>query len=75
MIFNSSINRLDAALSGIGLAYLPEDMVAKYLSSGELIEVLADWCSPFDGYYLYYPNRQLSSAAFRLVVDALRYHQ
>lgn len=74
VVFNSSANRLDAALTGLGLAYLPEDMVQPYVQSGELIEVLLDWCPPFDGYYLYYPNRQLSSPAFRLVADALRYN-
>ena len=47
-------------------------MVQDYVKSGELIEVLTDWCEPFDGYYLYYPNRQLSSPAFKLVADALR---
>ncbi|PKH84803.1 LysR substrate-binding domain-containing protein, partial [Psychrobacter sp. 4Bb] len=71
---NSSENRLDAVLSGIGLAYLPEDMVQSQIQTGELIEVLTDWCQPFDGYYLYYPNRQLSSPAFKLIAEALRFH-
>ena len=75
VVFNSSANRLDAVLSGIGLAYLPQDMVQMYIQSGELIEVLTDWCQPFDGYYLYYPNRQLSSPAFKLVADALRFKE
>ncbi|MFV0576354.1 MAG: LysR family transcriptional regulator [Vibrio sp.] len=72
VIFNSSANRLDAVLTGVGLAYLPEDMVRPYIENGQLIEVLADWCQPFDGYYLYYPNRQLSSPAFKLIAEALR---
>lgn len=74
VVFNSSENRLDAVLSGIGLAYLPEDMVQSQIQTGELIEVLTDWCQPFDGYYLYYPNRQLSSLAFKLIAEALRFH-
>ncbi|WP_295442706.1 hypothetical protein [uncultured Thiodictyon sp.] len=32
-----------------------------------------DWCPPFPGYRLYYPSRRHPSAAFALLVDALRY--
>jgi hypothetical protein len=35
--------------------------------------VLADWCPPYSGYHLFYASRRQSSAAFALVVDALRY--
>ena len=75
VIMTSSQGRLDAALSGLGITYVPEDMVEEYLQNGQLERVLEDWCPPFDGYYLYYPNRQLSSPAFKLLVDALRYPQ
>ena len=43
------------------------------LADGSLVCVLEEWCPEFDGYYLYYPNRQLSSPAFKILVDALRY--
>jgi DNA-binding transcriptional LysR family regulator len=35
--------------------------------------VLEDWCPPYSGYHLYYPSRRQPSAAFALVVDALRH--
>jgi hypothetical protein len=35
--------------------------------------VLEDWCAPYTGYHLYYPSRRQPSAAFTLVVDALRH--
>jgi len=35
--------------------------------------VLTDWCQPYSGYHLFYPSRRHSSAAFNLVVDALRH--
>lgn len=73
MIFNNSTMRLDAVKRGLGLAYLPEDLVAEAIGRGELVRVLEDWCEPFDGYHLYYPNRRHPSPAFALVVDALRY--
>ena len=73
MVFNSSGALLQAALQGLGLAYLTEGQVRPYLASGELIRVLADWCPPFSGYHLYYPSRRQSSPAFSVLVDALRY--
>ncbi|WP_342609178.1 LysR family transcriptional regulator [Vibrio tritonius] len=73
IVIESSVNRLDAALSGLGITYVPEDMVMESLADGSLVRVLEEWCPEFDGYYLYYPNRQLSSPAFKILVDALRY--
>lgn len=73
LVFNTIALRLNAALSGLGLAYLPEDAVAADLASGLLVRALEDWCPPFAGYHLYYPSRRQTSPAFALVVDALRY--
>ncbi|MNX99800.1 LysR substrate binding domain protein [compost metagenome] len=64
---------LRAAVAGCGLGFLPEDMVARELADGSLVRVLEDWCQPFAGYHLYYPNRREHSSAFGVVVDALRY--
>ena len=70
--FNSSVPILRAALAGCGLAFLPEDMVAKELVAGSLVRVLEDWCQPFPGYHLYYPNRREQSSALGVVIDALQ---
>jgi DNA-binding transcriptional LysR family regulator len=55
------------------LAYVPETMAQRFLAKGRLKLVLEDWCLPYSGYHLFYPSRRQSSAAFALVVDALRY--
>ena len=73
LVFNNIALRLNAALAGLGLAYLPEDQVQADIAAGRLVRVLADWCPPFSGYHLYYPSRRQSSPAFALLVDALRY--
>jgi len=73
LVFNNLALRLNAALAGLGLAYLPEDQVQMHLADGRLIRVLADWCPPFSGYHLYYPSRRQPTPAFGLLVDALRY--
>lgn len=73
VVCNSVHQILAAALAGLGVAYLPEDTVEPYLANGQLIRVLKDWCPPYSGYHLYYPSRRQLSAAFSLLVDALRY--
>ncbi|MGZ2455969.1 LysR family transcriptional regulator [Rhizobium sp. IY2] len=72
-VFNNIAMRIGAVLDGLGLAYMPEDQVQSYIEDGRLIRVLEDWCQPFPGYHLYYPNRRHASPAFTLFVDALRY--
>lgn len=72
LTYNSSLAMVRAAASGFGIAYLPEHMVASSVAAGELIVVLDDWSPKFSGYHLYYPTRRQNSAAFTLLVDALR---
>ena len=62
-----------AALHGLGLAFMPEDVAQPHLDAGDLVQVLADWTPPFPGYHLYYPSRRQQSPAFALLVEALRY--
>ncbi|MBY3121709.1 LysR family transcriptional regulator [Rhizobium laguerreae] len=73
LVFNNIALRLNAVLAGMGLAYMPEDLVEAHLANGRLVRVLEDWCPPFSGYHLYYPSRRHTSPAFALVVDALRH--
>jgi DNA-binding transcriptional LysR family regulator len=72
-ILNGTTPMLNAAIAGLGLAYVPEDFAQPYLNTGALKRVLEDWCEPYSGYHLYYPSRRQSSPAFALMVDALRY--
>ena len=72
LIFNTSSHIVDAALAGLGIAYLPEEEFDPHLREGRLERVLEDWCPPFSGYYLYYPSRRQPSPAFTLVANALR---
>ncbi|MDN6110858.1 MAG: LysR family transcriptional regulator [Enterobacterales bacterium] len=73
LTFNSLRQRIDAAVVGFGLAYVPEDSVQNELADGRLVQVLDAWCNTFPGYYLYYPSRKQHTTAFSLFVDALRY--
>jgi DNA-binding transcriptional LysR family regulator len=73
LVFNDISLRLNSALDGLGLAYLPEDQVLAHVAEGRLVRVLEDWCDPFPGYHLYYPSRRHASPAFALLVETLRY--
>ncbi|MBB3612991.1 LysR family transcriptional regulator [Rhizobium sp. BK602] len=73
LVFNTIALRMNALLAGLGVAFLPEDLVAPHVLEGRLVRVLEDWCAPFPGYHLYYPSRRQSSPAFQVLVDALRY--
>jgi DNA-binding transcriptional LysR family regulator len=71
--FNATSQMLNAALAGSGLAYMPETFVRPHLAKGRLKRALEDWCLPYSGYHLFYPSRRQPSAAFALLVAALRY--
>ncbi len=73
LVLNTVSMIFRAAKAGMGLAYLPQDLVQADIAGGRLVRVLADWCPPFSGYHLYYPSRRQQSPAFTLLVETLRY--
>lgn len=75
LAFNNSYAQVDAAVSGFGIAYLPNSIAEDHLASGALEQVLDDWSPWFDGYFLYYPSRRQSVMAFQILVDALRHRR
>ncbi|WP_454673648.1 LysR family transcriptional regulator [Achromobacter pestifer] len=72
-VFNNTFLMLQAALDGMGLAYVPFDLMQPHIEQGRLIPVLEDWWPVFPGYHLYYANRRQISPALALVIEALRY--
>lgn len=72
LILNTSDHIVEAALAGLGIAFILEDEFSPHIEEGRLVRVLEDWCPPFAGYRLYYPSRRQLSPAFKLVVEALR---
>jgi DNA-binding transcriptional LysR family regulator len=73
LTFNNSYAMIDAAVNGYGIAYVPENIVTDHIKRGQLVVVLDDWSPLFDGYFIYYPSRRQNSAAFKIIVDALRH--
>lgn len=72
-IVNDSALAIRAAKAGHGLAFVFEDLVSADLESGVLVRLLADWCPPFAGHHLYYPDRHDLPTAFSVVVEELRF--
>ncbi|MEG9476181.1 LysR family transcriptional regulator [Mannheimia indoligenes] len=60
-----------ACLHGLGLAYLPQEIIADELASGKLVVVLPAYCPSLPALYLYYPHRNISPA-LKVVVESLR---
>lgn len=73
LTFNNSYAMIDAAMNGYGIAYVPENIVADRIKSGDLVLVLDEWSPLFDGYFIYYPSKRQNSAAFKVIVNALRH--
>ncbi|MGK5026131.1 LysR family transcriptional regulator [Janthinobacterium sp. RB2R34] len=71
--FNSACQMLNAALYGVGLAFLSREMVAPWLKDGRLVSVMNEYCPAFPALHAYYLSRRHSSRAFSLVIEALRY--
>ncbi|HKX41976.1 MAG TPA: LysR family transcriptional regulator [Burkholderiaceae bacterium] len=72
VVMNNTVLMLQAALDGLGICYVPEDLVQPHVKAGHLVPVLEDWWPRLAGYRLYYASRRQMSPAFALVVEALR---
>lgn len=63
---------LQAALSGVGIAYVLEEHVTEYVKSKKLLPLLRDWCPKVAPNYLYYPSRRQMKPALRAFIEAMR---
>ena len=73
LVFNDSDLIRQAAVAGLGLAYVYEDDAAEDIQAGRLVKILGDWCAPFPGYFLYHPSRRQTPPPLAALIAALRY--
>ena len=64
--------QLQAAERGLGLALLFEEHCAESVAEGRLEPILSDWCAPFPGPFLYYPERRLMPAGLRAFIGFIK---
>ncbi|MCX4163403.1 MULTISPECIES: LysR family transcriptional regulator [Paraburkholderia] len=63
---------ISAAVAGVGVIHLFEDMLRPHLDSGALEPILEPWWQRFSGPFLYYPGRRHLPAPLRAFVDFLK---
>ena len=69
LLLNDGDLMLDAAVNGLGLAYVMESQVRELLAAKRLQRVLDDFCEPFPGFFLYYPSRAQLAPKLKALVD------
>src|SRR6201996_1852894 len=69
LIVNDPELLLQAAIDGIGIAYLAEPFVAPHLARGQLTTLLPGWCNVRPGIFLYYPSRRQIPMPLQVFLD------
>jgi len=72
LTFNSIMPMRQAALDGLGIAFIPTTLVSEDIKTGQLIEVMKDWAPTFEKYHFYYPSRKHKTTAFNLFIEMLK---
>lgn len=72
LIVNDSAALVQAALDGLGLIYMINGYVERFVEEGRLVRVLADWSPPLPGFTVYYADRRRVSPQLRALIDFLR---
>ena len=71
LITSSRAFTLDAALAGIGIAFLKQEAVVDAIADGRLVPLLDRWSAPFPGFYLCYPQQRNMAPPLRVLIDAI----
>jgi DNA-binding transcriptional LysR family regulator len=72
LILNDSAALTQAALDGIGIAYMINGYIDRFLDDGRLVRILSDWSPSLAGLTLYYADRRRVPAKLRALIDFLR---
>ena len=68
---DAGLNRRLVA-AGLGVTLALTDHVREEIANGTLVSVLDEFCTPFAGYSLYYPQRRHASRALNALVEHTR---
>jgi DNA-binding transcriptional LysR family regulator len=72
ILLNDGELMVNAALAGLGLAYVMESGVREQLAKKSLLRVLEPFCTPFPGFFLYYPSRAQMAPKLKALIDFYR---
>lgn len=74
LIANDTGMILEAAVNGLGFAYILDVEAEALVRSGVLCQVLEEWLPPFAGFRLYYSGNRLATRHLRLFTQFIRAH-
>ena len=63
---------VDAAVAGLGVAYVAESAAAAALAAGQVREVLSPWLRATEAAAVYYPGHRAAPLALRAFLDVVR---
>ncbi len=72
LTLNSSSLMVDAAIKGLGIAYVPDVHARAALADGRLVTVLEPWCPPIPGLCLWFPANRHMPASLRALIDLIK---
>lgn len=72
LMLNRTELMVEAALEGLGVAFVPERLARPHLAAGRLVALLEDWCPAYPGLFLYYPGHRLAPPGLRAFIEVLR---
>ena len=72
LIVNGSAALVQAALDGIGVIYMVNGYVERFVEQRRFVRLLSDWSPPLPGFTLYYADRRRVPPKLRALIDFLR---
>ena len=63
---------LNLAVAGVGIAYVAEPLVRRYVRDGSLKWLLPQTAVEYDGLFLYYPRRASLAPKLRAFIDVAK---
>jgi len=72
LVLNHTSMMVEAALQGVGIAFVLERWARQHIDAGTLISLLDDWCPTFPSFFLYYPGHRHVPSGLRAFIDVLR---
>lgn len=72
MTLGNTTLMVDAALAGIGIAWVPDYHVHDHIAAGRLVHLLPEWSPTLPGLGLYFPANRHPPTALRLFSQAVR---
>ncbi|MGF6414738.1 LysR family transcriptional regulator [Paraburkholderia sp. MM5482-R1] len=72
LTMDSNALMIEAALRGLGIAYVPEPYARDAMARKRLVAVLSDWCPLIPGLFLYFPGSRHIPAGLRAFIELVR---